>query len=277
MSSHVNNGGTVRNNRSAIFQNLLVYIPMSLAAVVFFGCLAIEVIGIEVSKENRDWFYGTVGTFSFWLSVLMTGLHGRNYGLGWIKSVLFSFLSFQLVFSNLSVAWANLDAAIFGVGVVASFRSAMFLPLLCVILSRFCKVDTWNLCDWLTPFFFFHHGFVTHACWISGCCAGRSWPWGILNPIIGMTAFPTQPCIILTSMAVAWWGLRYAEKHNYRANGQVFANSLILYGFFRYLIELFSDDIRVFWVLSWIAVCSLAMIAQGLLVRYATKKRYTTP
>ena len=259
------------------FQQFVRYAPFVAALLGFIGCLIIELAHIPISMESRAQFYSVFGTVSFCCCILLNTVYGRKYGLGWIKSFVFSFLSFQVVFSWISVGWSKLDISIFGVGAVASYRSIMFLPLLCVILSRFCKVSTMNLCDYLTPYFFFHHGFVTIPCWIQGCCAGKPWDWGLLNPMSGMTVFPTQPCIIILSVAVTYWGLHYNKKHNYQANGMVFAGSMCIYGFFRYLIELFTDDARVFWVMSWLAVCSLIMLAFGLFVRYMIGKRKKTP
>lgn len=263
--------------QSKLLWVFMYYVPLVLTVIFFVGCLIVELFGIEIAPEGRKWFYSTFGTSSFILGVLLNTAYGRNYGLGLLKSLIFSFLSFQVVFSWISVCWAQLDISVFGVGAVASYRSIMFLPLLCVILSRFCKVSTMNLCDYLTPYFFFHHGFVTIPCWIQGCCAGKPLDWGLVNPLSGMTVFPTQPCIIILSVSVTYWGLYYNKKHNYQANGVVFAGSMCIYGFFRYLIELFSDDPRVFWVMSWLSVCSLAMLAFGLLLRHLIGKRMETP
>lgn len=263
--------------QSKLSQRIIYYVPLVLTVILFVGCLIVEFVGIEISLESREQFYSCFGTASFIFSILLNTSYGSNYGLGPLKSLIFSFLSFQVVFSWISVGWTQLDISVFGVGAVASYRSVMFLPLLCVVLSRFCKADTMNLCDYLTPYFFFHHGFVTIPCWIQGCCAGKPWDWGVVNPLSGMTVFPTQPCIILLSVAVSYWGLHYNKKHNYQANGMVFAGSMCIYGFFRYLVELFTDDPRVFWVMSWLSVCSLAMLAFGLLVRYMIRKRRETP
>lgn len=262
--------------QSRLPQRLMYTVPLVLTVIFFVGCLVVELFGIEISPEGRKQFYSTFGNASFVLGVLLNTAYGRNYGLGTLKSLVFSFLSLQVVFGWISVAWTQLDIAVFGVGTVASYRSVIFLPLLCVILSRFCRVDTMNLCDYLTPYFFFHHGFVTIPCWIQGCCAGKPWDWGLLNPLSGMTVFPTQPCIIILSVAVTYWGLHYSKTHNYLANGMVFAGSMCIYGFFRYLIELFTDDPRVFWVMSWLAVCSLVMLAFGLLLRHRIGKSMET-
>ncbi len=259
-----------------LLQGLIHYAPFVIVLLGFIGCLIIELAHIPISMESRAQFYSVFGSVSFYSSILLNTVYGRKYGLGWIKSFVFSFLSFQVVFSLLSGANAQLDVFLFGVGGYASFRSAMALPLLCLILARFCKVDTLNLCDYLTPYFFFHHGAVTIACWIQGCCGGKTWAWGLCNPLSGLTVFPTQPLIILLSIAAAYWGLYYSKKQSYQANGIVFANTLIIYGFFRYLIELFSDDPRVFWVSSWLSICSLAMIAEGFLLRYIIGKRMQT-
>lgn len=271
---------SLKNTNTGRFQKLqsiILYAPFVIAVVLLVSCVVIEILQVPITKEMRDQIYSTFGTISYYTAILLTMVYGRRYGLGWIRSLIFSFLSFRLVFNLISVGWKDLDLMLFDTAAVASYRSIIFLPLLCLILSRFCKLDTMNLCDYLTPYFFFHHGVVTLPCWIEGCCAGKPWSWGLLNPLSGMTVFPTQPCIVILSVAVAYWGLRFSKKHEYRANGLVFANSIIIYGFFRYLIELFTDDPRVFWVLSWLSVCSLIMIAQGLLVRWIVRKRTKTP
>ena len=249
------------------------YVPFVIALGFFIWCLVVELWQIPMPLEQRMQFYSTFGSVCWYGSILCTTVYGRNYGLGWIKSLIFSFLCFQVVFSWASWYSTQLDILIFGTGAVISGRSAVFLPLLCWILSKFCKQDTLTLCDFLTPFFFFNHGIVTVACWIRGCCAGQTTSWGLLNPESGLILFPTQPCIIILSLAVAWWGLSYSKKHMYQTKGMVFANSLILYGIFRYLIELFTDDMRVLWILSWISVCSLGMIAEGFLVRFIAGKK----
>ena len=249
------------------------YAPFVIALGFFIWCLVVELYRIPIALEQRMQFYTTFGSACWYGSILCTTVYGRNYGLGWFKSLIFSFLCFQVVFSWVSVGTAQLDTWIFGTGVVISGRSAMFLPLLCWVLSKFCKLDPLTLCDYLTPYFFFNHGIVTVACWIRGCCAGQTTSWGLLNPESGLILFPTQPCIIILCLAVAWWGLSHSKKHMYKTTGMVFANSLITYGIFRYLIELFTDDRRVVWILSWLSICSLAMLAEGFLVRYLAGKQ----
>lgn len=259
-----------------VLDGVILYAPFVIALGCFVCCLVIEILQVDISKESRDQFYSTFGTVSFYLSILLNVVYGRKYHLGWIRSVIFSLASFFLIFNLTSQAWTTVDHWVFGEGAIISSRSIMFLPLLCLLLARFCKLDTLNLCDYLTPYFLFHHGFVTIPCWIEGCCAGKPWSWGLLNPLSGMIVFPTQPCIIILSLAIVFWGLHYSKKHNYKTNGMVFANSLCMYGIGRYVIELFSDDPRVWWVLSWFAICSLAMIVEGFAVRFIASKHYKT-
>lgn len=262
--------------RYELLKKLHYFIPLIGAIGLFVACLMMEIFNVEISKEIRDQIYSIFGTAVLICSILLNTVYGMYYGLSWKKAFVFCLLSFFLLFNYTSVVWAKLDVLIFGSGAVASFRSIIFLPLLCWLLTRFCKLDTLNLCDFLTPYFFYDHGVVTIACWIEGCCAGRAWSWGLQNPLNSMTVFPVQPCIIVLSVAVAYWGLYYSKKHNYQANGMVFAGSMCIYGFFRYLIELFTDDSRVFWVMSWLSVCSLVMLALGLFVRYMIGKRMET-
>ena len=277
MMNQLQDQANAKTRRTRLLEVAVLYGPFAIALVIFACCVVIELLQIDISMESRDRFYSVFGTVSFYSSVLLNFVYGRKYGLGWIRSMIFSLASFFLLFSYTSQAWTWIEIQVFGYGAYASIRSMMFLPLLCLILARFCKVDTLNLCDYLTPYFVFHHGVVTVACWIQGCCAGSTCSWGLHNPVSGLTVFPTQPCIILLSVGIALWGLLYSKKHNYKANGKVFANSLCLYGIGRYVIELFSDDPRVWWVLSWFAICSLAMVVEGFVVRFIASKRYQTP
>ncbi len=257
-----------------LLDSLLLYGPFIAALTCFGCCLLMEIFRVELSQSVRDEFYSTFGSISFYSNILLSVVYGRKYKLSWLRCLLFSLASFYLVFSLATQAWTWLDVQMFGVGAYISGRSLTFLPLLCLLLARFCKVDTLNLCDYLTPYFMLHHGIVTVACWIAGCCAGRQWPWGIHNPISGLIVFPTQPCIIILSVGIALWGLLYSKKHDYQANGKVFANSLCFYGIGRYIIELFTDDTGVWWVRSWFAICSLAMIVEGFFVRAIANKHY---
>ena len=258
-------------------QKLIQYLPFGIAALCFLGCMIAEILGVEISREARDQFYRSFGDVCYYSCILLSILHCRKYGVNWFLCLLFSFLTFLLLLSYLSGGWTDLDILIFGTGTVAAFRAILALPLLCLVFSRLCKVDTLNLCDALTPYCFFMHGIVTVACWIEGCCAGKPQSWGLQNPLNGMTVFPLQPCIILLSLGVAFWGLESAKKQNYRANGMVFANSLIIYGCVRYVLELFSDDPRMLGVTSWLGICALMSIGLGFLVRRISEKRYQTP
>lgn len=271
-----NNRGMAENGRSSVFHKLIEYGPFALALAGFLCCLVVEVSGVYISRENRNLIYDVVCLLTTVFGMLLNAFYGKHYGLAWRKALGFSFIEFLLLFICLAEVWTRLDILMFGAGSTAAFRSLIFLPLLCQILSRFCAQDTLNLCDFFTPYFFYTLGFTALTCWIAGCCAGKPWSWGLTNPLSGMTVFPTQPCIVLSSLAVAFWGLQYSKKHAYKTNGKVFANSLCLYGIGRYVIELFSDDPRVWWVLSWFAICSLAMIAEGFVVRFIANKHYKT-
>ncbi len=262
---------------SQLLDQLVLYVPFAIALGLFAWALIFEILHVEISQEGRASIYSTLGTITFYTCILLNTMYGRKYGIGWLRCLIFSLANFYLIHSYTSQGLTWLDIQMFGEGAIISARSLIVLPLLCLILARFCNVDTLNLCDYLTPYYFFHHGVVTVACWFQGCCAGNAYSWGLLNPLSGAIVFPTQPCIILLSVIIAFWGLYYAKKHEYKANGLVFANSMCFYGIGRYVIELFSDDARVWWVLSWFSVCSLIMIAEGFIIRYIVQKRYRTP
>ena len=272
-----NNRGMAENDRSPVFHKLIEYSPFVLALAGFLCCCVLEVSGVYISGETRYLIYDIACLLTTILGVFLNAFYGIHYGLVWRKALCFSFIGFVFLFICLALGWSQLDVLVFGSGTIAAFRTIIFLPLLCKIFSRFCERDTLNLCDYFTPYFFYTHGFASLLCWIAGCCAGRPWFWGLINPLSGMTVFPTQPCIVLLSLAVAFWGLQYSRKHIYKTNGMVFANSLCIYGFFRYLIELFTDDVRIIWVMSLFSIYALILFVQGFLVRCISGKIYKTP
>ena len=97
-------------------------------------------------------------------------------------------------------------------------------------------------------------------------------PWGLMNPVTKHYAFPAQPYVILLSVSIALWGLLYARKQKYQTNGKVFAVSLIVYGFFRYILEFFTDDMRVLGALSLYSIYSVIMVLLGVLVYFRKPK-----
>ena len=256
-----------------LYEKLLLYGPFGIAGIFFLVCLVIEVTGMELSKELRGEIYIKSGNFTFALSILLSILYGQKYGLSWLRSIIYSLASFLLVFSAASQLWRDLDLKVFDSASVASFRSILLLPVLCWILSRFDGRSTLTLCDYLTPYYFFQHGITTHACWIAGCCEGRTMAWGIINPNTGLPAFPAQPYAIVLALSISLWGLLNARKKDYKTHGEIFSGSLIVYGFFRYVMEFFTDDLLVTGYLSLYSYYSLLLILMGFGVRWYLRRR----
>lgn len=265
---------TEKGNRQVLpwLDSLILYGPFVLAALVFLVCLYIELTHMELSQEFRDGFYSDFGGFTYYLSILLSTVYGRKYGVGWIRSAIYSWLCFLLVFGTVSVAWKDLDLIFFNSASVGSFRSLLVLPLFCIIPALIEKRNVLTLCDYLTPYFLYRHGIVTSPCWISGCCAGAPMSWGLLNPVDGTFRFPAQPCIVVVTVLIALWGLFRARKRNYETYGEIFGISMIAYGIFRYALEFFTDDIRIFGKFSLYSIYSLLMILMGLVVLQLEKR-----
>lgn len=249
------------------------YVPFLIAAFLFVICTIIELLEIDISHEMRGAVYHNFGLVVYLSSIILSILYGRKYGLKPVIAVACTAVCFFLIFSSVTALIRDIEVSLFGTGSIATFRSAVFLLPACWLLAFLFKEDMLQLCDYLTPYFFYAHGTVTLACWVEGCCAGRSCGWGLLNPLTGLKAFPLQPLIVILAVSVAYWGLTYARKIGYKTNGKVFAYSLIAYGLGRYILEFMSDDMRILGVLSFNSLCSLAMIAAGGLLSYFIYKK----
>lgn len=256
-----------------LYELFVLYLPFIITGILFLCCVVMELTHTVFSLEMRGTIYRTVGDAFFYYSIVLTFLYGRKYGLKWITALLCAFAAFRFVFSGMNGVWRNIEISLYGGGSYAAFRGAIFLLPMSMVLAVLFKKKTLQICDYLTPFFFYLHGSVTIACWVMGCCAGKPLEWGIYNPMLVRNAFPMQPLIILLSVGIAFWGVMYAQKHEYQANGKVFAYSLIAYGLGRYILEYMSDDIRVLGILSFNSLCSLAMIAVGGLLSYFIYKK----
>lgn len=256
-----------------VFDWFVEYIPFIVTGITFLGCLGLELTQTFFSSETRGRLYSIIGTFFHVYSILLCFLYGRKFRMDWITAFVCAFASLDVVFGTVSGLWRKLELFLFESGGYAAFRAAIFLLPMCWLLSLVYEKRTLQLCDYMTPFFFYKHGSVTTACWIAGCCAGKECSWGLFNPDLEAVLFPTQPVIILLSTGVAFWGILYSRNHDYKGDGRVFAYSLIAYGVGRFLLEFVSDDIRVVGPLSLNSLICLAMIAVGgLLIRGIRKQ-----
>lgn len=264
----------LRNKRAeTVFDWFVEYIPFIITGIAFLVCLGLELTHTYFSYETRGRIYSSIGTFFHYYSVLLCFLYGRKFKVDWIAALICALASLDVVFGAVTGLWRDLELWLYESGGYASFRSAIFLLPMCLILSLLYEKRTLLLCDYLTPFFFYKHGSVTTACWIEGCCVGKECSWGVYNPDLETTLFPTQPIIILLSTGVAFWGIWYSKKHNYKGDGKVFAYSLIVYGIGRFLLEFVSDDIRLVGMLSLNSLCCISMILVGGLLGYGIHKR----
>lgn len=267
---------TIRiNHNKAWFDWCVLYAPFIITGILFLCCLVMELTHTVFPENTRATIYSTVGDAFYYYSIVLTFLYGCKYGLKWITALLCAFAAFHFVFSGMNGVWRNIEMSLFGGGSYAAFRGAIFLLPMSALLAGLFKKKILLMCDYLTPFFFYLHGSVTIACWVMGCCAGKPLEWGIYNPRFEQTAFPMQPLIILLSVGVAFWGVMYAKKHAYKANGKVFAYSLIAYGLGRIALEFMSANVRVVGALSFNSLCSLAMIAVGALLSYFIYKKFS--
>lgn len=249
------------------------YLPFIFTIVFFIICVLIEWMEIRLPIEEREEIYIVFGAIVVNLSRLLNVFYGRKYGLNWISTIICTVIGLYLVFNLIPQLLMQIEVRISGTGSVAAYRSAIFLLPVCLLLAPLMKKNALDLCDYLTPYFFYAHGTVTIPCWIVGCCTGRLFSWGIYNPLTAQTVFPLQPCIILLSVGIAYWGIQYAKKYNYQAKGRIYAYSLIVYGFGRYLLEFVSDDMRILGVLSWNSFFSLAMVLLGSILSYQIYKK----
>lgn len=229
------------------------------------------IIGLPV--QTRAILYHVIGANTVALFIIISTLYGRKFNLTRGKAFLCSIVSFLGVFSLASKIWGKADIYIFESGQTAAFRSVLLIPLACWALSKYVNASMQTLCDYLTPTYFCAHGIATTACLISGCCGGCVWSWGITNPRSGQTVFPVQPIVITYSLFIGIFAFWYIKNKKYNAHGKAYAISLIMYGSFRYAIELVTQNDRIIGILSLFSFYAIAMVLMGLIILYFIEKQ----
>lgn len=141
-----------------------------------------------------------------------------------------------------------------------------------LIYTHYRRISFFKHLDFMSPFIALGYAITRIGCFLNGCCYGHitSAPWGVVFPTID--SYPRHPTQLYASASalLIFFLLRYLRKFSFFP-GFIFAWFLILYGFYRFVVEFFRVSEAVFWVLSPAQLVALPFIIAGLAVLFWQK------
>jgi prolipoprotein diacylglyceryl transferase len=131
------------------------------------------------------------------------------------------------------------------------------------LLARMRNISVVALADYGVPGLVLGHGIGRIGCFLNGCCYGRTTASAIGVTMAGAHRLPVQLYEAAFNIGLCAF-LNYFYVSRRKFDGQVLALYLLLYGAWRFVIEFFRADPRVFAAgLSSAQWTSFALIATG--------------
>lgn len=207
------------------------------------------------------------------LGVLVVCLvFGKKQGISAVKTV-----AYVLVLASLMVVlmfvlkWAESGFTKWG---GSNFvRIYVYLAACAIPTSYLLKIDRTKLLSVLAfcpPIAF---GVGHFGCMFTGCCHGRTWEYGIYNPVRQDLRFPIQPIEAAEALLIFFYLYRRAKKRNFVPDGKEYPLMLVLYGISRFLFEFFRVNNKLIWGLSALSFHALFMLLVGLVWLAAIRKK----
>ncbi len=199
--------------------------------------------------------YGLILVFAFSIAISLASFQTRRYGL---SPDLISNLSFIVIISGIIGArllyvilnldfYINNPIEIFMLshGGLAWFGGLISGLVFCVVYLRYKKQDVYKIFDLLIPYVALAQAIGRIGCFLNGCCFGkRNLFFGIYFPVHDAILIPTQLYSCL-ALLVIYFLLRKRQEMEHR-KGEILYLYLLFYAVWRFFIEFFRGDSRIF-------------------------------
>ena len=178
------------------------------------------------------------------------------------------------VLINPTYFWHNpQEIFMFWKGGLVFSGGAILATIFAMVFLRIKQQDPWVWMDTLAPGIGLGEAIGRIGCLAAGCCYGAvcDLPWAItfFNPdSLAPLHVPLHPTQLYHSLAgLACFAVTLAAKGRTRASGQLMGIFLVLFGSFRYVIELFRADYRGdFGPISVTQFIALGAVALGIFI-----------
>ena len=153
-----------------------------------------------------------------------------------------------------------------GFSKVAIFGAVIFTPLFMTGVALLAGKSWRRIMDLLAPGIFIILACAKFGCFMAGCCPGRECSFGVYNPILELTVFPSQLFESITMAFVVAFCFYYAIKSKKCTSGSVYPVTAAIYSVTRFCWEFMryypSDEVRhlVFGLSFWQFWCLITIL-----------------
>lgn len=126
-----------------------------------------------------------------------------------------------------------------GTSNVAIFGVVVGLPIMLILASLLSGHNWREITDLFAPGAFLGLAFSKFGCFLSGCCPGIEWEYGVYNIHLEKRMFPSQICESITMVLVVAFSFWYTQKYKKRIPGSAYPVTAIVYAATRFFWEFF--------------------------------------
>lgn len=227
--------------------------------------------------------YGLSLVLAFGIATFLVSREGRRYGLNPELSFNLSFIILVsgiigartlYVLLNLNYYLNNpVEIIMLTRGGLAWFGGLILGSLSCIVYLRYRNLGTYKIFDLIIPYVALAQAIGRIGCFLNGCCFGKaSSRFGLYFPVHDAILIPTQLYSSLALLGI-YIILRVKQTRDHR-EGEVFYLYLFLYSIWRFFIEFFRGDSKMFiFHLSTFQIFSIALFILSVIMLIGSKRR----
>lgn len=150
---------------------------------------------------------------------------------------------------------------------VAIFGAVVFTPIFMSIIALLFGQSWRKVMDMLAPGIFIILACAKFGCFMAGCCPGRECSFGVYNPELELTVFPSQLFESITMAVVVAFCFWYIFKCKKNTSGSVYPVTAAVYSVTRFCWEFMRyykyEEMRhlVFGLTFWQFWCIVVIVA----------------
>ncbi|OGC09932.1 prolipoprotein diacylglyceryl transferase [candidate division WOR-1 bacterium RIFOXYA2_FULL_37_7] len=160
-------------------------------------------------------------------------------------------------------------------GGLVFYGGVLFGILGLILACKILKISVLDMLDIVAPATMLGYAFGRIGCFLNGCCYGEEcafvFPWAVKFPHLTGLRYPTQIYASIAGLLI--FAVLFFLLSRRKFPGQIFAVGLSLYATYRFFIEFFRTNAKVFLNLTLAQWASLFLVVLGLIFYFIYKKR----
>lgn len=188
--------------------------------------------------EGSKYAYYAMYLVGFTIMMLVNLKTYKKYELTKKTAVVFTLITYVVGIISAELMGNMYSAVIekFNVGgsSVAIFGAVVFTPVFMTTIALISNKPWRKIIDLLAPGIFIILTCAKFGCFMAGCCPGRECNFGVYNPELGITVFPSQLFESITMAFVVAFCFRYGFKNKKFISGSLYPVTAAVYSVTRF-------------------------------------------